>query len=353
MNILNVNIPGNSYDIVIEKGLFKNFGSEIKEVYHKTNIVVITDLNVFNLYGNALNEILEIEGFNINFIVVQPGEASKSLIQLEHIYSELTLHGITRSDLIVAFGGGVVGDLAGFAASTFMRGIQYIQIPTTLLSQIDSSVGGKVAINLKEGKNLAGNFYHPLKVLIDPEMLLSLPEKNFKDGLGEVIKYACIKDPILFHLLMNFDKKQLYDYIEQLIYTCCNIKKIIVEQDEKDMAERMLLNFGHTLGHAIERHMNFEITHGEAVSLGMLYITKNSEELGLTETGTYDKLKNMLIHFSIDYNLCNLDIHNLKKYIYHDKKNLSGEISLILLNKIGEAFIHKISFDDIDKFISI
>lgn len=352
MNVLNINIPSHNYDIVIEKGLFKSFGSEIKKVYNKKNIAVITDSTVYKLYSSKMQESLLNENFNPIFIIVKPGEESKSLSTLEYVYSKLIENKITRSDLIIAFGGGVVGDLAGFAASTYLRGIPYIQIPTTLLAQIDSSIGGKVAINLKEGKNLAGSFYHPLKVLIDPDMLLSLPEKRFKDGLGEVIKYACIKDSILFNLLMSFNDNQLFNYIEQLIYTCCEIKKILVEKDEKDNGQRMLLNFGHTIGHAIEKHMNYEISHGEAVSLGMLFITRNSEELGFTETGTYEKIKIMLNRFNIDYNI-NINAKDILNYIELDKKNLSGEINLVLIKKVGEAFIHKVSVLDASKFLCI
>lgn len=353
MKKLEINIPGKSYDIIIEKGLLKNLGTDIKKVYENTKIAVITDSNLYDLYGNTLNEVLS-ENFDPNFIVVKPGETSKSLSTLEHVYSKLAASNITRSDLIIAFGGGVVGDLAGFAASTYLRGIDYIQIPASLLAQIDSCIGGKVAVNLKEGKNLAGSFYHPVRVLTDPDILLTLPEKYIRDGLGEVIKYACIKDTALFDMLMSIDTKEaMFEHIDQLICTCCKIKKELVEADEKDKGQRMLLNFGHTIGHAIEKRMNFEITHGEAVSAGMLYITKNSEKSGITEAGTYEKIKNMLDHFNIDYNFPDLNINNIKNYIRLDKKNLSGEINLILLKKIGDAFINKVPLDEAEKYIAI
>ncbi|MDV2934331.1 3-dehydroquinate synthase, partial [Enterococcus faecalis] len=171
-------------------------------------------------------------------------------------------------DLIIALGGGVVGDLAGFVASTFLRGISFIQIPTSLLAQVDSSVGGKVAVDLERGKNLVGSFYHPELVLIDPNMLGTLPEKYFNDGLGEVIKYGCIKSKELFEKLEGFENKEdLKENIGEIIYECCNIKREVVEYDEKDLGERMILNFGHTLGHAIEQIYNYETySHGEAVA---------------------------------------------------------------------------------------
>ncbi len=353
MKILKINIPGSSYDIVIEKGLLKNFGAEIKKVYAGTKIAIITDSNLYALYGSTLNEVLS-ENFIPHFIVVKPGETSKSLSTLEYVYSKLAALNITRSDLIIAFGGGVVGDLAGFAASTYLRGINYIQIPTSLLAQIDSCIGGKVAVNLKEGKNLAGSFYHPVRVLTDPDILITLPEKYIRDGLGEAIKYACIKDTVLFDILLNLNTKEdIFDNIKQLICTCCKIKKELVEADEKDKGQRMLLNFGHTIGHAIEKHMDFKVTHGEAVAAGMFYITKNSEEAGITDAGTCEKIKNMLDHFGMSHDFPDLNISHIRNYILLDKKNLSGEINLILLKKIGDAFIKKVPVDKIDKYIAI
>ena len=354
MKTININLPNNSYDIVIQKGLFNSFGAEIRKVYSNTKIAVVLDRNLHEMYGCRIKDVLEKDNFILNFIVVSPGENSKSLSTLEYVFSKLTSYNITRSDLIIAFGGGVVGDLAGFAAATYLRGISYIQIPTSLLAQIDSSIGGKVAVGLQEGKNLVGSFYHPLRVLIDPDFLLCLPEKYLKDGLGEVIKYACIKDNILYNTLMDIDSNtQLLNRIEQIIYTCCSIKKQLVESDEKDKGQRLLLNFGHTIGHAIEKHMNYKISHGEAVCLGMLYITKNSENLGFTETGTYDSIKTILKHFNIEYKHSGLDIEVLKDYICMDKKNLSGNINLILLKKIGEAFIHKVPIEEIEKYTFI
>jgi 3-dehydroquinate synthase len=223
-----------------------------------------------------------------------------------------------------------------------------------LLAQIDSSIGGKVAINLKEGKNIAGSFYQPIKVLIDSDILLSLPEKYIKDGLGEIIKYACIKDALLFDRLLGIhSKNDLLNNIEHIIYMCLSIKKELVELDEKDTGSRMLLNFGHTIGHAIERHTNYQISHGVAVSAGMLYITKNRELLGYTKAGTNEKIKGMLEHFNIDYTYPHLHINDIKKYISLDKKNLSGELNLVLLKKIGESFVQKIIYDEVEKFLTL
>lgn len=352
MKVLNVDLITNNYDIVIEKGMLKNAGNEIKKIYNGQKIAVITDDTVYSLYGDDLNSSLIKCGLQPNFIIIKPGEKSKSMEVLNNVYSDLIKYKITRSDLIIAFGGGVIGDLGGFASSTYLRGIDYIQIPTTLLAQIDSSIGGKVAINLEQGKNLVGSFYHPRKVLIDPNVLNTLPIKFIKDGLGEVIKYACINNSNLYELLMDIKSTEiLYCEMEDIIFTCCNIKKEIVEKDEHDTGIRMILNFGHTLGHAIENYYNYEsYTHGESVAIGMYYITKKSESLGYTELGTSEKIRDLLLNFNIDYNMPNVNMEVILKSIYLDKKNISGNINLILLKKIGKAFIEKVPINSLNSF---
>ncbi len=353
MTVLNVNLQTKKYDILIEKGIINNIGFEIKKLYGGNRIAVITDENVYSLYGESVKNSLEHCGFNAKFIILEPGEKSKSIMVLEGVYTRLLESKITRGDMIIALGGGVVGDLGGFAASTYLRGVDYVQIPTSLLAQIDSSIGGKVAVNLEQGKNLVGSFYHPKKVLIDPEVLNSLPDKFIKDGLGEVTKYACIKDSALYELLMSIkSKEELLNNIETIIFTCCNIKRKIVEQDERDTGIRMILNFGHTLGHAVEKYYNYETyTHGEAVATGMYFITQKSEALGYTEPGTSDKVKNLLTNFNIDYSFPNIDMNYIEETILLDKKNISENINLILLKKIGEAYIAQMPVKNINNFL--
>ncbi len=353
MKKLNMNVGNITSNIIIEKGIIKNAGHEIRKVYSNIKIAVVTDENVFGLYGEILGKSLAAEGFTPTFIVIKPGEQSKTVDTLKHVYSNLVSMGITRGDLIVALGGGVVGDLAGFAASTYLRGIDFVQIPTSLLAQIDSSIGGKVAVNLDEGKNLIGSFYHPRLVLVDPEVLNSLPEKFVKDGLGEAIKYGCIRDEELFSMLLDIKNKfELLENIEDIIFRCLSIKKEMVEMDEKDKGIRMLLNFGHTIGHAIEKYFNYEkYSHGEAVSVGMYLITKKSEEMGLTEKGTSDKIKDILENYGIEYIIPHLDREEIIKSILVDKKNISGKLNLILLKDIGNAFIYIIPEEETSKFI--
>lgn len=350
MKSITVNLKTNNYDIMIEKGILNNAGHEIHKIYTNEKIAIVTDLNVFNLYGKILADSLTLKGYSYTFIVVDPGEKSKSLDSLKHLYDKLIEFGITRGDLIIAFGGGVIGDLAGFAASTYLRGIDYIQIPTTLLAQVDSSVGGKVAVNLDQGKNLVGSFYHPKLVIIDPNLLSTLPDKFIKDGMGEVIKYACIDDVAFYWKLMNIKSKEdLFDNIEDIIYASCNIKRKFVEKDDKDTGLRMILNFGHTFGHALEKTFEFQkYTHGEAVSIGMYYITQISENVGYTKAGTANMIKEILINFNIDYSFPQVNMEDIKKIVLLDKKNISGTINLILLKNIGKAYIERIPAENLE-----
>ncbi|EGT3617079.1 3-dehydroquinate synthase [Clostridium perfringens] len=342
MKVLRVNLDEKSYDIVIQKDLKDYFGEYIKTVFDGKKVAIITDNNLNDIYGDSIKTNIENEGLEVKIISVKPGEKSKSFDTLPGIYNELLDFKLTRSDLIIALGGGVVGDLAGFVAATFLRGIDFIQIPTSLLAQVDSSVGGKVAVDLERGKNLVGSFYHPKLVLIDPNMLGTLPEKYFNDGLGEVIKYGCIKSKELFEKLEGFENKEdLKENIGDIIYECCNIKREVVENDEKDLGERMVLNFGHTLGHAIEQIYNYETySHGEAVAIGMNMISKIAEEKELTKKGTAERIEKLLKKYGLSTDV-NIEDNGLaREAIKLDKKNLNGSLKVILLKDIGESYIY-------------
>ena len=344
MKKLKVNLKDRSYNILIDKNLKKDFGKLIKKVFNGKKICIITDDNLNSLYGDFLSDVLKNEGFLVNIVSITPGEKSKNFNTVIPIYDKLLDFNLTRSDLIVAFGGGVVGDLAGFIAATFLRGVKFIQIPTSLLAQVDSSVGGKVGIDIDRGKNLVGAFYQPSLVLIDTKMLETLPEKFLNDGVGEVIKYGCIKDKSLFERLSIFrDKIEFLENIDEIIYTCCDIKRQVVENDEKDTGERMILNFGHTLGHSIEVNYGFErYTHGEGVGIGMYLITKISESLALTKPKTAEKIRNLLIKYNLPFETCKrVNNEEIKRSILSDKKNLEGNLNVILLKDIGESFIYK------------
>ncbi|MBE6052897.1 MAG: 3-dehydroquinate synthase [Clostridium sartagoforme] len=339
---LTIDLSHSSYDIIIEKGLLNILSKEVSEVFKGKKIFILTDKNVDEFYGDKVIKELSDNGYNTKKLVLEPGEATKSFFTLPKIYDELLDFKLTRSDLIITLGGGVIGDLGGFVASTFLRGVPFIQVPTTLLAQVDSSVGGKVGVDLEKGKNLVGSFYHPKKVLIDPEVLNSLSDRIFNDGMAEVIKYGCIKDEKFFNELLNYkNKEEVMNNIEYIIHNCCKIKKEVVEKDEKDTGERMLLNFGHTIGHAIEQYYNYsKYTHGEAVAIGMYEITKISEAIRETKEGTAELIKNILIKYQLPYNL-DIDISEIKDAISLDKKNIGNKLNLILISKIGESKIVK------------
>ena len=339
---LTIDLPHINYDIIIQKGLLNNLSKEIWEVFKGKKIFILTDKNVDGFYGDRVLKELSDFGYDVKKLVLEPGEETKGFFTLPKVYDELLSFKITRSDLILTLGGGVIGDLGGFVASTYLRGIPFIQVPTTLLAQVDSSVGGKVGIDLDKGKNLVGSFYHPKKVIIDPEVLNSLSDRVFNDGMAEVIKYGCIKDKDFFNNLLKYkDKEEVMNNIEYIIHNCCKIKKEVVEKDEKDTGERMLLNFGHTIGHAIEQYYNYnKYTHGEAVAIGMYEITRISEESFETEKGTADIIKNILIKYNLPYKL-DIDINKIKETISLDKKNIDNKLNLIFLSKIGESKIVK------------
>ena len=254
---LTVNLGENSYPIYIENGILGNAGSYISEVFKGKRIMVISDDNVFPLYGQQL--LGSLKDYECHTLVLPHGEPTKSFQTLPRIYTALLDARLTRSDLVIALGGGVIGDLAGFAAASYLRGVKLIQIPTSLLAQVDSSVGGKVAVDLPQGKNLVGAFYHPKMVLIDPLVLETLPPHFISDGMGEVIKYGCIKDAELFLTLCSCRSfAGLKPELPSVIARCVDIKRTVVEADQFDTGERMLLNFGHTLAHTIEQHYCYE-----------------------------------------------------------------------------------------------
>ena len=347
MKKLLVNLGDNSYNIEIEKGLIKNVGNKIKELFNCNKVFILTDKNVDKYYGDIVEKSLEEAEFETLKYVIIPGEESKSFHSLLPIYNKLLDFRLTRKDLIITLGGGVVGDLGGFIASTFLRGVPFVQIPTSLLSQVDSSVGGKVGVDLERGKNLVGSFCQPKLVLIDPCVLNTLEEKFFKDGMGEVIKYGFIKDFELYKLLNSLNsREEVMENIEHIIYTCCNIKREIVERDEKDLGERVILNFGHTLGHAIEKKYGFkEFTHGEAVGIGMYLITKLSEEKGLVLNNYSESVKEILVRHGLPFNIDLGDKGEIIETISLDKKNMGSVLKVVIMKEIGNAEVYNTTID--------
>lgn len=336
---LSVDLGKNSYPIYIENDILSKCGEYIPQIFSGKRIMVISDDNVFPLYGQKVLDSLK--EYECHTLVLPHGEPTKNFQSLPIIYSALLEAKLSRSDLVIALGGGVIGDLAGFAAASYLRGISLVQIPTSLLAQVDSSVGGKVAVDLPQGKNLVGAFFQPKMVLIDPTVLDTLPVHFISDGMGEVIKYGCIKDASLFETLCAHSSfEDLKSELGSIIARCADIKRIVVEADQFDTGERMLLNFGHTLAHTIEQYYHYEReSHGEAVGIGMYQVTKMAEEKGLTGKGCADRIRRALDIYGLPSS-CGLPVSVLTEAIRLDKKNLNGNLNLVLLRDIGDSYIY-------------
>lgn len=339
MKTLTVNLPGREYGILIERGLLSQAGERIRAVLPRARkLAVVTDSNVEPLYGSGVLKSLTAAGFECRLFAVPAGEESKSPSQLAALWESFMDFGLTRTDAVAALGGGVVGDLAGFAAATVLRGVDFIQIPTTLLAQVDSSVGGKVAVDLHHGKNLAGAFYQPKLVLMDPDTLDTLELPQFMDGMAEVVKYGCIWDKNFFDFLATRPSKQeLMADIKHILYTCCDIKRQVVTKDELDTGLRMILNFGHTLGHAYELAGRYvEWTHGQAVAAGMCAAARLGVKLGVTPQDVPAQIENALAALGLPTSIpCSME--DYAAAVGLDKKGAGADITLILLDKLGHA----------------
>lgn len=346
---LKVNLQKDSYHIYIQQGLLDHVLDKLSPLCHGQKIMIISDDQVFSYYGEKLEKQLQSQ-YHVGHVIVKHGEQSKRFDILPEIYHQLLDFHLTRTDTIIALGGGVIGDLAGFVASTFLRGIQFIQIPTSLLAQVDSSVGGKVAVDLPEGKNLIGAFKHPSCVLIDSLTLKTLDQRYINDGMGEVIKYGCIFDKDLFQKLVSYTSfDDLYQDIDDIIYRCVDLKRLVVEKDLLDFGDRLALNFGHTLGHAIEQYYHYQTySHGEAVGIGMYQLSLISQKLGLTKEGTANQIKKALDLYHLP-SMAHVPVKDLKKAMALDKKNINQKLNFVLLKEIGNCFIYPSDLSLIDE----
>ena len=343
MKTLTVDLPGRAYDILIQRGLLDQAGARIRAILPRASrLFVVTDTNVLPLYHARVRDALREAGFQTQACAVPAGEASKSAGQLSDLWERMMAFGLTRTDAVVALGGGVVGDLAGFAAATVLRGVDFIQIPTTLLAQVDSSVGGKVAIDLQAGKNLAGAFWQPKLVLMDPDTLDTLDDRTFSDGMAEVLKYGCIFDRAFFDFLAGRPSRgALMADIESILYTCCDLKHSVVVRDERDTGERMLLNFGHTLGHAYELAGHYETwTHGQAVAAGMVLAARLGVALGVTPAEVPGQVEAAVAALGLPTRI-DCTHADYAAAIGLDKKGAGEDITLILLEALGRAIPHK------------
>lgn len=340
-----------NYEVIVGKDMLDGCGEYIKAVTKAQKFAVITDDTVDALYGEKVVKSLEKSGFEVYKFVFPHGEASKCTATLLNIYSFLCEKHISRTDALVALGGGVVGDITGYAAATFLRGLDFVQIPTTLLAQVDSSVGGKTAIDLPEGKNLVGAFKQPKLVICDTATLDTLPEEFLIDGMGEVVKYGMIKSAPLFGLLETRTLDNIREISENVIEQCISIKRDVVEADEFDKGERMLLNFGHTLAHSIEQYYNYTgITHGKAVAVGMRMITRLAEKQGMAEKGLTDRLIACLERYKLNVEVEPTE-HELGGACLNDKKRESGSISIIICSEVGRSAAVKMPVEKFLEFL--
>lgn len=353
MRTVRVELGDRSYDILIERGILKEVGPMMKAIGLKGSAAIVTNPTVFALYGDTVVRSLETAGFKPVVITVPDGEEYKSLEVAGEIFDSLIENRFERSSPIVALGGGVIGDMAGFVAAAYLRGVPFVQVPTTLLSQVDSSVGGKTAVNHPKGKNLIGAFYQPRAVFIDPEVLKTLDERELRAGLAEVIKYGVIWDKEFFAFLEENADRLLHpgDEIIEAIERSCAIKAEVVGKDEKEESLRAILNFGHTFGHAIEALSGYgTFRHGEAVAIGMAMAASLSAKLGgCTECGP--RITALLKRLGMPYTPPSISPDDFINAMKLDKKVSSGRIRFILASGMGEVFLKEVSEGEIREFL--
>jgi 3-dehydroquinate synthase len=345
MEKVKVELGARSYDILIGSGVLNELGGQCRKLGFAGKCAVVTDYNVGKFYANTVISGLKDYGFDPLLIKLRPGERTKSFVTAEHCFNTLAKHRIGRDSFIVALGGGVVGDLAGFLAATYLRGISFIQVPTSLLAQVDSSVGGKVAVNLECGKNLVGAFYQPRLVICDVETLKTLSQREYNSGLAEVIKYGVIWDEKFFKRLElkseEIKGKDLKE-LSGIIRRCCEIKAEVVSRDEKESGLRAILNFGHTLGHAVEAVFGYgKVLHGEAISIGMVFAGYLSGAVLDFPKEHLQRLISLIKRFGLPIGFDRLYnkklVNALIKTMELDKKSVSGQFRLVLVRRIGEV----------------
>ena len=343
MKTISVPLQSNSYPIWIDYGLLNILPELLKPMNQGQNWVIFSQNEIYLKYGKDLENSLSLNGFKTIQISLPDGENAKSLKIMEDIFSILLKANCDRSSTFLALGGGVVGDMGGFFAATFMRGVDYIQIPTSLLAMVDSSIGGKTGVNLSEGKNLIGSFWQPKAVVIDPNVLQTLPEREFASALGEVIKYGSIMDKELFMKISNNLDDLLSmnndSLILEIIMQCAKIKADIVSIDERESDKRKILNFGHTIGHALETYFGFDIIrHGEAIAYGMILAAKLSMQYSKFSRDDYEILRKTILKLPLP-DLPKIDGERILDIMKNDKKVKNDSLNFILLEKIGHAVI--------------
>lgn len=343
MSELMVGLKERSYPIIIETGYLDMIGKDLREKSIAKRYGIIADDRVAELYGERLMRVLSDAGVEAELLTFPHGESSKTLSTIGELASRLAQLGFDRKDGLIGLGGGVTGDIAGFLASSYMRGIEFVQIPTTLLAQVDSSVGGKTGVDIPEGKNLVGAFYQPKAVYIDPSVLKTLPNEELLGGLAEVIKYGVIRDEEFFNFLADNRRKILsldLKILETTISVCCRIKAEVVAEDEKEGGVRRILNYGHTIGHAVEGASDYSIIHGLAVSIGMVAAAKLAVLNNMLTQQEKQEIVGLLAEYEMPTDIpAGLDKDRIKKYLLTDKKTVGGKVHYVLPVRIGDTVI--------------
>lgn len=340
------------YDVIVGRNIVEDIGERIITLKRNCKVAIITDDIVNELYAHKIGNSLEKSNISYESFIFKPGEKSKSMETLGEILEFLAEKTFSRNDLILALGGGVVGDISGFAAACYLRGVDYYQVPTTFLAAIDSSVGGKTAVDLRAGKNLVGSFKQPIEVLCDVEMFKTLKSETFADGVAEAIKYGVLFDEKLFNRFSNEKVTPESQDIIDIVKKCVEFKREVVREDEFDAGRRQLLNLGHTIGHAIERCSDYEITHGHAVAAGMGIISRAAEKKGLTEETIAESIEAALLKNNLPIN-SDYSVDDLYEKTTLDKKRSGGSISLIIPKKIGSCVLHKVDVEQVREFIEL
>ncbi len=348
-----------TYAICIDAGPWSELASRIQQLCRPTKLIVATDQNVDSLHAGALSAALAGLGVPVIRLVCPPGEASKCMSVANAWWEQLAAAAVDRRSVMVAVGGGVVGDLAGFVAATYLRGLTLVQVPTTLLAQVDSSVGGKVAINLPAGKNLVGCFWQPSLVWIDPQVLSTLSPREFAAGMAEVIKYAVIRDSGLLPLLESQVSEitgRTPDVLASLIHNCCEIKAQVVAEDPRETTGiRAILNFGHTIGHAIENLTGYDtVLHGEAVAMGMVAEAQLAERIGWSPPGLTSRLERLLRQYELPTQLPKFSWNQWQDAMLRDKKNVGQKIAFALPRGVGAVHLtHEVPLDDVQAIVGV
>ncbi len=339
---------GKPYKVHIGSGILGDAGALLRNIWSGENLALVADENVSAIYGERVCDIFEQAGFRVFLHTFPAGEKYKNITELTRLLEALASREFGRGDMVAALGGGVTGDLAGFAASVYQRGIEYIQLPTTLLAAVDSSVGGKTAVNLEAGKNLAGTFWQPSMVICDCDTFATLPRKELASGAAECLKYGMLGSSSLIALLTQTGLDAPWS---EIIDLCVHHKARIVEEDERENGVRTLLNFGHTFGHAAELLSGYKIRHGEGVAMGMMLITRAAEQMGICEGGTSTILENALKALELPTN-CPYSAAEFARAALGDKKRRSNSITLVLPKSAGECFLKSVDINTLPEFLS-